>query len=130
MAFEIGKAKVMVIEDEPFIRTLIRRLLKQLGVEDVHEANEGGAGLKEVVRIRPHLIFCDIHMEPVDGLTFLQKLRALPMADIKSIPVVFLTADSQEETVLKARSLAVNGYLVKPVSPAALQARIQAILGS
>ena len=124
MAIDFKTLKIVIIEDEDFIRVLIRRLLRQLGVEHIYEASEGGAGLKEVVRTRPDIVLCDIHMEPMDGMTFLEKLRALPMAGLKETPVVFLTADSQQDTVLLAKKLTVNGYLVKPVSLSALERRI------
>lgn len=122
--------KVVVIEDETYTRNIIVRGLRQLGVIKVHEANEGGEGLNKVALIRPHLVLCDIHMEPVDGLQFLENLRKLPIPEIARTPVVFLTADAEQNTVLSARKLQVNGYLVKPISVAQLQRRIEAALGT
>ena len=130
MSVNFGALKIVIIEDEDFIRVLIRRLLHQLGVELIYEAKEGGEGLKEVVRTRPDIVFCDVHMEPVDGLAFLTRLRALPMGLVKDTPVVFLTADAQQETVMKAKKLWVNGYLVKPVSLQSIEKRIVSLLAS
>lgn len=121
--------RIVVIEDESFTRNLILRGLRQLGVTKIHEATDGGEGLKVVATVRPNLVLCDIHMEPVDGLGFLENLRRLPIAAIAATPVVFLTGDSEQRTVLAARQLQVNGYLVKPVSVAQLQKRIEAVLG-
>ncbi|EKE72120.1 response regulator [Oceanibaculum indicum] len=128
MSVNFKALKIVIIEDEDFIRVLIRRLLHQLGVELIYEAKEGGEGLKEVVRTRPDIVLCDIHMEPMDGLTFLNRLRSLPMGLVKDTPVVFLTADAQQETVMQAKKLWVNGYLVKPVSLQSLERRIASIL--
>ncbi|MCH2394510.1 response regulator [Oceanibaculum sp.] len=128
MSVNFKALKIVIIEDEDFIRVLIRRLLHQLGVELIYEAKEGGEGLKEVVRTRPDIVLCDIHMEPMDGLTFLNRLRSLPMGLVKDTPVVFLTADAQQETVMQAKKLWVNGYLVKPVSLQSLERRIVSIL--
>lgn len=121
--------RIVVIEDESFTRNIIVRGLRQLGVTKIHEATDGGEGLKVVATVRPNVVLCDIHMEPVDGLAFLENLRKLPIAAIAATPVVFLTADSEQRTVLAARQLQVNGYLVKPVSVAQLQKRIEGVLG-
>ena len=68
-------------------------------------------------------------MEPVDGLQFLDNLRKLPIPAIASTPVVFLTADAGQSTVLAAKNLKVDGYLVKPVSVTQLRKRIEGVLG-
>lgn len=120
--------RVVVIEDEDYTRKIIVRGLRQIGITKIHEAREGGEGLKVVAAMRPNIVLCDIHMEPVDGLQFLRNLRSLPIPEIAMIPVVFLTADAERQTVVAARQQDVNGYLVKPVSVAQLQKRIDAVL--
>lgn len=119
---------VLVIEDEPNTRLLIKRLLLQIGIISVLEAGDGKAGLDEAMRTRPTIILCDVHMEPVDGRQFLKSLRGLKVRDLATTPVIFLTADAQTDTVLFAKEHQVNGYLVKPVSLTQLRARIDAVL--
>ena len=119
---------VLVIEDEPNTRLLIKRLLLQIGIISVLEAGDGKAGLDEAMRTRPTMILCDVHMEPVDGRQFLKSLRGLKVRDLATTPVIFLTADAQTDTVLFAKEHQVNGYLVKPVSLTQLRARIDAVL--
>jgi two-component system chemotaxis response regulator CheY len=119
---------ILLVEDDKHTRGLIRRMLLQLGVRSITEAEDGQAGYLEVLRTRPDLVFCDVHMEPVDGRAFLHKLRESPLAGIARTPVVFLTGDAQRDTVMFAKEHAINGYLVKPVSPADLKSRIDAAL--
>jgi len=64
----------------------------------------------------------------MDGITFLRKLRALSKPEIAELPVVFLTADTQSDTVQTALGLRVDGYLAKPVSLKSLKDRIDAAL--
>lgn len=120
--------KVAVIEDEPHTRQIIRSQLLQLGVREIEEASNGKDGMLLVVRVRPHIVFCDVHMDTMDGLTFLKTLRALKVEAVRNTPVIFLTADAQSDTVLFAKEHAVSGYLVKPVSGAQLKAHIDAAM--
>ncbi|MEQ8584850.1 MAG: response regulator [Thalassobaculaceae bacterium] len=120
--------RVLVLEDEVHIRQIICRLLRQIGFRLIHDVANGADGFKELLRVNPQVILCDIHMEPIDGLTFLRKLRGLGKPELSRVPVIFLTADAQRETVVVAKDLRVDGYLVKPVSPKQLKERIDAVL--
>lgn len=120
--------RILVIEDESYTRHMIGGLLRQIGFQHVNEAREGGDGFKETVRTRPQVVLCDVHMEPMDGLGYLGMLRAFKNADIAATPVIFLTADKQQETVISAKQLKVDGYLVKPVSLQTLKQRLDALL--
>ncbi|SRR5258708_39231142 len=122
------KLVVLVVEDEPHTRGIIKGMLRQIGVRSVLEAADGKAGLDEVMRGKPNLVLCDIHMEPVDGRMFLKLLRDARLQQVRLTPVIFLTADAQRDTVMFAKEHHVNGYLVKPVALGDLKARIDAIL--
>jgi len=113
--------RVLVIEDVEEIRRIVARELRAIGVGQVEQAENGHDGLIKVGLFRPHMVFCDIHMGPIDGLEFLDKLRMLAIAELRRTPVVFLTADAEERTVLAARKLDVDGYMVKPVTNAGLR---------
>ena len=119
---------VLVLEDEIHIRKIIVRLLRQLGFSSIYEVSDGVDGMKELLRVRPSLILCDIHMEPMGGLKFLQTLRSLKTHEAANLPVVFLTADAEVDTVLKAKELRVDGYIAKPVSLSQLQSKIETVL--
>lgn len=120
--------RVLVLEDETYIRQIICRLLRQIGFRLINEAANGVEGFKEILRVRPQVILCDIHMEPVDGITFLRKVRALGHDPLAQVPVIFLTADKQHDTVMAAKELRVDGYLAKPVSMNTLKDRIDHVL--
>jgi two-component system chemotaxis response regulator CheY len=119
---------VLIVEDEPNTRKLIKSLLLQIGIRSILEAADGKTGIDEVIRARPTLVLCDVHMQPVDGRAFLARLRSFKVASLAATPVVFLTGDAQTDTVLFAKEHRVNGYLVKPVSLADLRSRIDAVL--
>lgn len=123
------RLRVLIVEDQPHMRELVRQALARHGIRHVYEAEEGGAGLRMTVRVRPEIVLCDIHMEPVSGLDYLESLRDFDNPEIARTPVVFLTMDAAEETVMRSMSHAVSGYLVKPASTAKLRETINRILG-
>ncbi|MBO6561523.1 MAG: response regulator [Nisaea sp.] len=120
--------RVLVLEDETHIRRIIVRLLREIGFDTIYEASDGIDGMKELLRVRPDLILCDIHMEPMGGMKFLETVRNLNTRDVANLPVIFLTADAEVDTVLKAKELRVDGYIAKPVSLAHLKIKIDTVL--
>lgn len=120
---------ILIVEDEPYVRTIIRRILSRLQINTIHEAKDGGEGLMQTLRVRPHLILCDVHMEPVDGVTFLSTLRNVKVPEIRDTPVIFLTSDSNQDLVMRARDLKVAGYMVKPVSVNDMKKNLSRVLG-
>lgn len=121
---------VLIVEDEPTTRDSVRGQLRQMGIRTITEASDGKAGLAELARTRPTLILCDVHMKPVDGRQFLKMVRTAKVDWVKNIPIIFLTADANPETVTFAKEFQVNGYLVKPISLKELKGRIDAVLKS
>lgn len=128
MSYAYGRLRVLVVEDEPYTRNTIKRLLHQCGVREVLEAPDGAQGFSLLLGFKPHLVFCDIHMEPVGGLDFLRMVRESTGEDISGTHVVFLTADAMKDTVLAARDLRIDGYLVKPANILRIKARLDEFL--
>lgn len=110
------KARVLIVEDETFTRDIIKRLLLQIGVRSVKEAADGGTGFAALLVARPHLVLCDVHMKPIGGLEFMRMVRQSEIPWVAATKIVMLTADSQVETVMNAKVMGVEGYIVKPVS--------------
>ena len=79
---DYSRLNLLVVEDESYTRIITRRLLAQIGVHDIAEARDGESALKEVMRARPDIIFCDITMAPMSGFEFLDKLRATTAHDL------------------------------------------------
>lgn len=122
------KFRILILEDDPQVRLIVRRVVREIGFRTIYEGENGIDGFKELLRIRPDVILCDIHMKPMGGLTFLKKLRNLGFKPFSGIPVIFLTADRNSETVSEAADLGPNGYLAKPISQALLKERLDAVL--
>jgi two-component system, chemotaxis family, chemotaxis protein CheY len=120
------KLKVLIVEDEDYTRNLTAQILRNIGVRSITEARDGKAGLLQVVRTRPDIVLCDVHMEPLDGIGFLMGLREIKVQGVDATRVVMLTADANKDTVMLARTQAVVSYLVKPVSLLQLKEKMMA----
>lgn len=125
---DIRTARVVFIEDDPFMADFVEGQLRFIGILDLHVFTEGTTALAQIVRLKPDLILTDIHMRPVSGLDVVRELRGSADATISDIPVIFLSADSTKGTVGEALPLGVSGYLVKPPTIAALKFKIESAL--
>ena len=127
-AVDYDRYRILVIEDQPFVRRTIMQILTQIGFRAIAEADNGETGMQECIRSTPDIIVCDIDMKPVSGLQFLANLRASGEVANNRTPVVFLTNHTESEIVKKAMALGVNGFVVKPPSFGALKERVDRLL--
>ena len=123
--------RVLIVDDHPVARNGLSGMFAgEADFEVVGEAADGSEALQMLAGpFHPHLIICDVRMEPMDGLTFLGRLRASSDAERAGLPVIMLTSVTEEGTVRDTKGLGVSGYLLKPVSPKQLSDRVKAIFG-
>ncbi|MEK7414658.1 MAG: response regulator [Planctomycetota bacterium] len=116
----------LVIDDSGASRTLLKGILKTLGISVV-EAADGTAGLNELGETGNNidLILLDWHMEPMDGPTFLRLARENPLT--VHIPVIMITAEASRHAVMEAAELGIKGYIVKPFDRQMVADRISAL---
>ena len=126
-AVDFASLRILVIDDQEFVRTIVKKMLQQLGIGSVLEAQDGVSGLESVRANRPDLVICDIQMRPMDGFGFVRQLRISD--DVAATPVIMLTAHTDSATIARAKDMDVNAFLAKPVLPPALKNRILEVLG-
>ncbi len=123
---------VLVIDDQKTMRQIVRRLLGQIGVQDVADAEDGEAALEMLHRPlakKPDLIICDLHMEKMDGMDFCNKLRLDKNEVLRAIPVIILTGEQDTFVHDVTRQVGATMVLVKPISADDLKAQIEAAVG-
>lgn len=120
-------AKVMVIDDEPFILMMIEDKLKSAGLEVITRREPQGA-VEEIRKERPDLLILDWMMPEISGIDICREIKADP--DLSSIPVFMLTAKGQEDDEKLGIQCGVDRYITKPFSPRGLLEIVIEQLGS
>ena len=114
--------RVLVVEDEMKIARLVRDYLHQAGFA-VLEASDGATALSLAKAERPDMIVLDLGLPGMDGLDVTRQLRAS-----SAVPIIMLTARSEETDRIVGLELGADDYVTKPFSPKELVARIRAVL--
>ena len=118
--------RFLVVDDFSTMRRIIRNLLKELGFNNVEEAEDGAMALKKLRDGGFDFVVSDWNMPNMDGLTMLQNVRADDI--LKDIPVLMVTAEAKKENIIAAAQAGANGYIVKPFTAATLDEKLNKIL--
>ena len=110
-------AKILIVDDDPANRDILRARLEKAG-HQVTEASNGEEGLRLFKDVAPDMLFLDVMMPRVDGWQVCRQLRSNP--ESKSVPIVMLTAMGQQIDQLRGWESGANDYLIKPWDPAKL----------
>lgn len=116
--------QILVIEDDPDILELLQYNLTKDGYR-VFTATDGERGIAEATKQKPKLIILDLMLPGIDGLAVCKRLKS--QAETAAIPVIMLTAKSEESDVVVGLELGADDYMTKPFSPRELVARVRAI---
>src|SRR5438045_4462841 len=117
------KAHILIVDDDPRITDLLRRVLAYEGYS-VASAASGNEALNRTLERPPDLIVLDIMLPGVDGLEVARRLRAAG----DNVPVLMLTARDAVADRVKGLEMGADDYLVKPFAPEELEARVKALL--
>ena len=117
--------KILVVDDFPTMRRIIRNLLKELEFVNVDEAEDGAIGLEKLKGCNYGFVVSDWNMPNMDGLAMLQAIRADPI--MARLPVLMVTAEAKKENIIAAAQSGANGYVVKPFTAITLEEKITKI---
>jgi len=116
---------VLVVDDFATMRRIITNVLKQLGYENIFEAEDGTKALQILETENIQFVITDWNMPQMSGLDLLKAIRA--SEDKKHIPVLMVTAEAMQENIMKAAQAGVNNYIIKPFDAATLSEKIKKI---
>jgi two-component system chemotaxis response regulator CheY len=119
--------RILVVDDFPSMRRILRNLLNKIGISEVEKAENGAEAYEKLRNSKFDLVIADWNMEPVTGLELIQRVRN--DARVAGTPFIMVTAESKTENVIEAKKAGVNNYIVKPFTADVLKAKIAAVMG-
>ena len=117
---------ILVVDDQPLTRTMLKSILKGMGFATVIQAENGNMAIQKLQKEQIDLIICDWNMPLVTGIDVLKTVRSSPVT--AKIPFLMLTAEAYRENVTAAVEAGVDEYVAKPFTPETLGNKIAKVM--
>jgi two-component system, chemotaxis family, chemotaxis protein CheY len=115
-------SNILIVDDSGVVRSVVRKLLIQLGYKNIDDASDGATALKKILDKHFDLVISDWNMEPMNGDELLRRVRSNEM--YRKLPFIMMTADSTIDKIVEAKNSGVSCYIIKPFSAEGLQSKI------
>ena len=119
------KMKFLVVDDFSTMRRIVKNILKQLGYENIEEAEDGAQAYSKLKSGNFEFVVSDWNMPNMDGLELLKKIRSDD--ELKHLPVLMVTAEAEKDKVITAIQAGVSNYVVKPFTAEVLKEKMDRI---
>ena len=117
--------KILIVDDFSTMRRIIKNLLRDLGFNNTHEADDGTTALPMLKSGDFDFLITDWNMPGMQGIDLLKEVRS--DENTSSMPVLLVTAEAKKDQIVMAAEAGVNGYIVKPFNAATLEEKINKI---
>jgi two-component system chemotaxis response regulator CheY len=117
--------KVLVVDDFSTMRRIVKNILRQLGFNNIVEADDGTTAVSILEREKVDLIISDWNMPNMTGIELLRHVRSTE--ELKDLPFLMVTAEAQQENIIEAVKAKVSNYIVKPFTADTLNEKIEKI---
>ncbi len=124
----IGELTVLLVDDNQYMRKIVRNLLTTIGVKQIIEAGDGIAGLEAIRTETPDVVLLDWDLPLLNGAEFVRIVRSPGLFPTPELPIIMVSSHGDRWRVLEAVRLGVNEYLRKPVSAQALHDRLVSVI--
>ena len=114
----------LIVDDDKFSRTFTKTALYQIGIKNVKEASNTKEAAEQLNAFKIDVILLDQQMPEQAGLSLAKEIKSGSFNGAINAPIIMVTVDTKEKTVLEAKDIGIHEYLVKPISPLALKKRI------
>ena len=119
---------VVVVDDNQYMRKMVRNLLVNCGIKEIYEAADGIAALDMIRTVAPDVVILDWEMPLLNGPELVRIVRSPGVFPMPDVPIIMLSGHGERWRVVEAVKLGVNEYLIKPVSAKAIYDRLVSIL--
>ncbi len=118
---------ILVVDDFSTMRRIITNVLRQLGFDNILEAEDGSKALKVLESETVDFVITDWNMPEMSGLDLLKAIRASEDEAMKELPVLMVTAEALQDNIIAAAKAGVNNYIIKPFDAQTLSDKIEKI---
>ncbi len=126
--YDISSLSFLVIDDNSYMRSIVKTLLKGFGVQNISEASDAAEAFEEFQSTKTDVIIVDYALETLDGIEFVQLVRQANDSPNPYVPIIMLTAYSDRSRVEEARDAGITEFLCKPISAKDLYVRVLQII--
>ncbi len=132
MPLQFERLRILVVDDNKFMRRLYRQLLQSLGVRALYitEAHDGQTAIEKLTQHDCDVAICDLNMRPMNGKEFTRYIRTHEQSPDPYLPIIVSTGHTELVHISDARDAGANEILRKPVTGAAIYSRLQAVIES
>jgi two-component system chemotaxis response regulator CheY len=123
-----GSIRVLIAEDNQYLRKLIRNLLVNVGIKKIDEVGDGLAGFEAIKNLEPDIVIVDWELPLLSGSELVRIVRTPGMLARRSVPIIMFGASAERWRIAEAKRLGVDAYLTMPISAKTLRDRIVSIL--
>jgi two-component system chemotaxis response regulator CheY len=124
----LAQLKILIVEDNQHMRSLLRALLNSAGIREISEATNGSAALTVLREKKCDLVLSDLAMKPMDGLEFSRTVRTAGNSPNPFVPIIMITGHTEKHQVEAARDAGITEFLIKPITAQSLFSRIAEIV--
>jgi two-component system, chemotaxis family, chemotaxis protein CheY len=128
LAYRLENLRILIVDDNAHIRQLLRTILSAVGVRNIDIAEDGVRGFESFCRLDYDLVFTDYEMEPISGIDLVDLIRTSTKSPNPYIPVIMISAYSDQDRVQLARDHGVTEFLAKPFTVERLMSRMQTVI--
>jgi two-component system chemotaxis response regulator CheY len=118
----LSQIKVLIVDDHPMTLILLGKVLKQLGLKNIKEAEDGKRALAMICLDDFNLVFTDLDMPALSGLELIQELRQKEAT--RDLPVIVVSGESDQDKVFQALQAGADAFVVKPFSSRTIKEKI------
>lgn len=128
MNYDLSGVSVLIVDDYPPMRSILKEVLRALGIRAIREANDGEQAIAKLQEEEPDLVLADYLMQPVDGVSLTNQIRSGEAGVDPFLPVIMVSGLTEMTQIMKARDAGITEFLAKPIAAKLLYYRIKAVI--
>jgi two-component system, chemotaxis family, chemotaxis protein CheY len=125
---DLTALSILIIDDQPFFRALLSEVLRSLGVGNIELAVDGEDGFAALTDHRPDVVITDWMMPKLDGLDLTRRIRSLPDEALQKLPIILVTARTEQGQITQARGAGIDEFVLKPISAKSICDRLREVI--